>query len=268
MKRLNKPLRANYHTHTARCHHADGTEEEYVRAAIDSGFGVLGFSDHGPWPYADGFVSGVRMLPEELPGYVDTVRELGRVYADRIRILCGLECEYYPTMLPWLREQKEKLGLDYLILGNHFAEPESAGRYFGNARDADSVADYVRATVQGMETGLFAYVAHPDVALQMMTVWSAPLADAMRELCRAAKALDIPLEYNLLGRIYSRHPSRQGRLCYPNAPFWELAAAEGCTAIVGLDAHQTAHMTQAQEYDEACAYVEALGMPCIRELPL
>ena len=37
---------ANYHTHTWRCHHADGTEREYVENAIAAGIKILGFSDH------------------------------------------------------------------------------------------------------------------------------------------------------------------------------------------------------------------------------
>ena len=33
----------NFHTHTSRCHHAFGNDEEFVRAAIQNGFEVLGF---------------------------------------------------------------------------------------------------------------------------------------------------------------------------------------------------------------------------------
>ena len=44
-------MKANYHTHTARCGHATGTGEDYVLAAIEQGFDELGFSDHVPWPY-------------------------------------------------------------------------------------------------------------------------------------------------------------------------------------------------------------------------
>ena len=48
----------NYHTHTTRCGHAEGTEEEYILTALRCGFKVLGFSDHTPWAYATpGFVS-------------------------------------------------------------------------------------------------------------------------------------------------------------------------------------------------------------------
>ena len=36
---------ANFHTHTARCNHATGTDREYVEAAIRAGVKSLGFSD-------------------------------------------------------------------------------------------------------------------------------------------------------------------------------------------------------------------------------
>ena len=36
----------NYHTHTTRCGHAEGTEEEYILTALRCGYKVLGFSDH------------------------------------------------------------------------------------------------------------------------------------------------------------------------------------------------------------------------------
>lgn len=38
----------NYHTHTTRCMHAIGSEEEYILAAISAGYTELGFSDHTP----------------------------------------------------------------------------------------------------------------------------------------------------------------------------------------------------------------------------
>ena len=44
-------LIANYHTHTPRCHHAGGTEREYVEAALSVGMKTLGFSDHGPYMF-------------------------------------------------------------------------------------------------------------------------------------------------------------------------------------------------------------------------
>ena len=31
----------NFHTHTSRCHHAFGNDEEFVRTAIQNGFGLF-----------------------------------------------------------------------------------------------------------------------------------------------------------------------------------------------------------------------------------
>ena len=52
---------ANYHTHTWRCNHATGQEEEYVLTAVEQGFQILGFSDHAPYLFPEGYHSWVRM---------------------------------------------------------------------------------------------------------------------------------------------------------------------------------------------------------------
>ena len=41
-------MRTNYHTHTTRCLHATGSDEEFVLSAIKGGYQELGFSDHTP----------------------------------------------------------------------------------------------------------------------------------------------------------------------------------------------------------------------------
>lgn len=40
----------NYHTHTTRCGHAEGTEEEYILTALRCGYKVLGFLTTPPGP--------------------------------------------------------------------------------------------------------------------------------------------------------------------------------------------------------------------------
>lgn len=102
----------NYHTHTTRCGHAEGTEEEYILTALRCGFKVLGFSDHTPWAYATpGFVSRIRMLPSQLDDYVLTLRGLREKYADKLHIRIGLEAEYFPAYLGWLKEEMERLDI-------------------------------------------------------------------------------------------------------------------------------------------------------------
>lgn len=86
-------MKTNYHTHTTRCMHAVGDDEDYVRSAIKGGFQELGFSDHGPWKYHTDFVSDIRMLPEDLPEYIESIRALKEKYRNQISIKIGLEYE-------------------------------------------------------------------------------------------------------------------------------------------------------------------------------
>ena len=61
---------ANYHTHTPLCRHAKGSVMEYAQAACDAGLTILGFSDHTPYCFPEGYYSHMRMYPDQLSGYV------------------------------------------------------------------------------------------------------------------------------------------------------------------------------------------------------
>ena len=52
---------ANYHTHTPRCNHAVGSEEEYVQQALKAGIKILGFSDHTPYLFPGDYYSTFRI---------------------------------------------------------------------------------------------------------------------------------------------------------------------------------------------------------------
>ena len=76
----------NYHTHTKRCYHAIDNEEDYILAAIKSGYSELGFSDHTPWHYDSSFHSTMRMEEDKLEGYVNTLLGLREKYKNQIYI--------------------------------------------------------------------------------------------------------------------------------------------------------------------------------------
>lgn len=102
-------MKTNYHTHTTRCHHATGSDEEFVLSAIKGGYQEIGFSDHTPWKYHTNYISDIRMLPEELPGYVESLRSLQEKYKNQISIKIGLECEYFPEYIHWLKESSKNI---------------------------------------------------------------------------------------------------------------------------------------------------------------
>ena len=149
-------MKTNYHTHTTRCMHATGDDEDYVLSAIKGGYRILGFSDHTPWKYRTDYVADMRMLPEELPGYVESLKTLREKYHDRIDIRIGLECEYFPQYIHWLKEQTKKYQLDYIILGNHHYHTDEKFPYFGHHTDSrDMLELYEESAIEGMESGLF-----------------------------------------------------------------------------------------------------------------
>lgn len=257
----------NYHTHTPRCKHARGAEAEYVEQAIRTGFEVLGFADHCPWNYRSDFVAKMRMHVSELDDYVSSVKRVREQYKGRIRIRLGLECEAFPEHYSWLREMVRENEIEYLILGNHYdTTDEFQDFYFGRCERAAQVERYLETTIAGMETGMFAYLAHPDLFLNQYPEFDATAKQACRELCRAAKRLDMPLEYNLLG--HRRNPScrERGWIGYTSREFWEIAAETGNRAIIGVDAHAPEMLDCAPLYRECREALAGMGIQVIDAL--
>lgn len=238
---------ANYHTHTVRCKHAEGTEREYIEAAISEGFKILGFSDHTPQPYPEGFKSGIRMDMSELGDYTDTLVRLRDEYRNDIQILIGYEVEYTRKYFEPLLKELKNYPLDYIIQGQHFVEDEVDGFYVGSKTDSEErLKAYVDFTIEGMKTGLFTYLAHPD-----LINYTGPddiYCRHMRKLIEASIDLKLPLEINVYGFVDSRW--------YPCDRFFKLASEYKPRFIIGCDAH-TPKIVRQPEHIEG--FTEFLG---------
>lgn len=252
---------ANYHTHTFRCGHAEGNERDYAEQAEKAGLRILGMADHTPYDFFDIGPRNrpMRMTPEELSGYADSVRSLAEEYKGRLEILLGVEAEYYPKYFPRLVELLRANGVQYLILGQHFLGNEVGDQYCGiPCPDAAALGRYVDQSIEAIETGVFTYFAHPD--LFRFTGEDEAYSREMRRLCRAARQAELPLEINLLGIRENRH--------YPDPRFWRIAAEEGNTAILGCDAHQPQWVTDPQSEEKALKMAATLGLRVLTEAPI
>lgn len=250
-------LKANYHTHTVRCKHASGTERQYIEAALDMEMETLGFSDHIPTPYRTGYVSGIRMDMTQADEYVSTLRKLAEEYYGKIKILVGFEAEYIPEFYEEQMAVCRKLNLDYIIMGQHFLQSEEFGPYMGSPTDDEGrIRQYVDFVIEGMETGSYCYLAHPDLihfqGLDSVYEWE------MTRLCTAMKEMDIPLELNILGMGVGKH--------YPADRFWKIAGEVGNKVILGLDAHTVAQVKDGRAYDKCMDIVERHRLNLIHEL--
>lgn len=250
---------ANYHTHTTRCFHASGTDEEFVQAALAAGLETLGFSDHAPQPFPDGYYSKMRMYPETLADYVRSIAALREKYRDRLNIHIGLEAEYYPALFPTLLQWVRDAGIEYLILGQHWPGNEQGETPMIRPFDGEApLARYCDQVIQALNTGAFTYIAHPD--LPNFLGDPAIYDRHMRRLIREAKVCNTPLEINLLGLRTDRN--------YPTPRFWELVAEEGCPTILGQDAHSPEVLLDTHTEQRALDMVKALGLPLLDRVEL
>lgn len=228
----------NYHTHTYLCSHASGSIEEYVKRAIDGGIKRLGFSEHMPFVGADGQQTRYRIPTEMVGHYFDELSRLRERYENDIEILIGFEMEYYPLDFERMLKSAIEYGAEYLILGQHFTYDERLGSMH-TMKPIESVEyfkEYVDTVIEGIKSGVFSYVAHPDVInfIGDQEVYK----KEMRRICVAAREYDIPLEINFLGIRGNRN--------YPNDVFWEIAGQEKVPVTFGFDAHDVP-----SAYDEA-----------------
>ena len=250
-------MKYNYHTHTSRCFHARGTDEEYVLAAIEAGFDEIGFADHTAWKFDSDFVSHMRMHESELKGYCDSVKYLRDKYKDKISIKLGLECEYFSKYIPWLKEAIEEHQIDYVILGHHFAGDEKGGAYNGFIDTPEDICRYRDDVVAAMETGLFSYVAHPDLFMRGYNGFDSHCQKVSEDIIRTAIRTDTPLEYNLLGL---KHGIADGKPGYPDPNFWQIASQLKPKAIVGIDAHDPSDYLEHDHIRRGYETLDSLGL--------
>ena len=242
---------ANYHTHTWRCNHAQGTEREYVEAAISRGLKIFGFSDHTPQYFPGDYYTFMRMRPYELPEYCSDIRSLRREYQDRIQLHAGLEAEYYPAFWADLLPRARDAGVEYMILGQHWLGNEIDEPGVSAATCDESILRrYCHQVCTALETGKFTYLAHPDYINFVGDVKI--YQHHIRDLCRTAKQTDTPLEINFLGLSFGRH--------YPNERLLEVAAEEGCSVVFGMDAHAPKHILNVQPEEESLKLVQRYGL--------
>lgn len=253
----------NLHTHTWRCRHAIGLEQEYIEQAIQANLSVLGFSDHCPFYHYPNQPD--RMDYDQKADYQQIIRNLQEKYRDQITILFGYEFEYLEDCLDEIHQLRAES--DFLILGNHYKSTQFED--FGIVCSDDDLLHYGNQVCQAMKLGLCDLVAHPDYFMMGRNQWNATCDLVAQQICEAAVAYHIPLEINLNGVRYGKRQYQDGlRYCYPWKEFWDIATKVGCEAIYGLDAHDPQLFLQMQQRIELVnSFLDLKGLMILDTLP-
>ncbi len=233
-------MKADLHVHSRFC---DGknTPEEMVLSAIEKGMDCIGFTGHSYTPFETEYC----MSPEGTVRYRAELDRLREKYAGQIRILTGIEEDYYSGDDPL--DYDYMIGsVHYLKCGDHYM-PVDGGRelliqgirdYFhGDAlamaeKFYETAADVVRKT--GCDV-----IGHFD----LVTIFNEeePYLDTGDPRYRAAwmKAADTllqtgrPFEVNLgaIARGYRKNP-------YPSCEIREYLSARGGKLFLTGDSHR------------------------------
>lgn len=244
-----------YHSHTSRCGHAIGTDEEYVLSAIKCGFKEFGFADHVMWPNHK--QPGIRGDYELINNYFSSILLLKEKYKEQVNLHVGFECEYVPLYKDYYKSLLEDTPVEYLILGQHcfINEENKIEWYFSPNTPNECVTHYAKDLIEGMKTGLFLYVAHPDTYVTCFKKWNPFLEEIAHMICKAAEETNTPLEINVGKRVTVKD---DGNLVYPCEEFWKVASNYKIKVYVSGDFHN-AQVMSIDKYNFAYQIIEKYG---------
>ena len=256
--------RINFHTHTRLCKHADGEPVDYCREAVKQGVSILGFSDHTPYPVKRW--ETVRMDLDQMPLYVNGIEAARREFP-QLRIVMGMECEYDPAYANFFKDVlMGEYGCRYLVGAIHSyvdRNGEWKGLY-GYRMTDENLRDFADYTVKAIQSGLYVFMAHPDVFGVSYEGWTVEATACCREICKAAVAADMPLEINGYGlRKKLKLDGETMRPQYPLEKFWEIAGEEGVKAVVSSDAHRPIDVWS--NTDDCVAWAKRHGVEVVNE---
>jgi histidinol-phosphatase (PHP family) len=249
----------NFHTHTALCNHASGMPADYAAKAASDGCSALGFSDHCPYPEGSGdYWPDIRMQACEAPLYIQSVRNAAA--AVDFPVYAGFECEWDRAYESWYRD--ELLGTysaDYIAFGPHWVTIGSSHIYAMDIDDAATLHKYIDQTIEGIRSGIYAFIAHPDLFMGKWKEWDKEAESCLSALLDAAIGCNLPVEVNGLGMARIPNRTKRGmRYQYPYDEFWQMAAERGAKVLCNADAHDPENVITAAR--KARAFAAGFGI--------
>lgn len=253
---------ADYHTHTPLCHHAEGTPEAYIDAAIAAGLDEYGISDHAPQtpePFDDW-----RMAMEDLPRYFDWIAQARNHASGRIVVRAALECDWLPGNESFIEGLADKQEWDYLIGSIHYLPTSSSPRWdFDNPAHLSTWEALSPADIDGLWTRywseyaamvssrLFDIHGHPDLIKKFAFKPEGDLRRFYEPVIEALEKTGSAIEINTAG--WNKPCAEQ----YPAVEFLKLAAQANVPLTINSDAHHPDEV--ARDFAKAYALARETG---------
>jgi histidinol-phosphatase (PHP family) len=243
----------DYHMHTPLCGHAVGHPREYAAEAVRKGLKEIGFSEHNPMPAK---FDDWRMDLADFPEYLSLVEEARSEFPE-LPIRLGLECDFIPGKESWIRELATKADFDYFIGAVHYITPDwDVDNPLKLARWKDQPVEevwtkYFKAMTQAAGSGLFDFMAHPDLVKKFGHRPKGDLRPYYLESLDAIEAAGIAIEVSTAGL------RKEVMEIYPSKGFLEEAFRRNIPVLISSDSHAPAEV--GYEFQMALKTVKGVG---------
>lgn len=233
------------HTHTARCGHATGRDDEFVEAAIARGLGAIALTDHLPfyWLPREQHDPTLGMAPEELPRYVDAVLALKERYRGRIEVLLGIEADFIQGREELLAAELARYPFDVVLGSEHWLDgwlvdaPSSVARFqLGEAEVERIWARYAELVMAAAGSGIFDVLTHLDLPKKFGFRPTRPFAGREDDVVAAVAASGCAVELSSGGL---RKPVGEE---YPAPSLLRRLVGAGVPLVFASDAHAPAEV--------------------------
>ncbi len=251
-----------FHSHTYRCGHARKDIEDYVTEAIKQGYKKFGASDH---VFLPGIIQpSIRGDYSFLSGYMDEFKRCKALYGNQIEMYLGFECEYSDAYKKYYKSLLRDRGFDYLICGQHLAFNNDFTEYWyftdNEEKQEPGLLRYRDDVINGIKSGLFLYIAHPDLFFICCRKVTPIYEQITKEIIDAAIKYDVPIEVNINGLLRPRIKNGVEYLEYPCDYFWKQASKTNVKIVYGGDFHNPDNISNEELYKKAEDLIKRCGV--------
>jgi histidinol-phosphatase (PHP family) len=255
----NHPRLIDCHMHTALCGHAVGDPQSYVRQAAMAGVDLICITCHIPMEDAGFGQMGIRMAEADLPLYWDWIhraRDVGEGLG--VRVLGGIEAEVFPDgdRLGGMDRLLAAQPFDFVLGSLHHQLPVYRQWLQRNKiRDDLRIIDtYFRHLIDGIHTGRYDSMSHPDVIRLYGTVAHYDPDDHLEVI---DDFLDALVETGTCMEVNTSGLTKGSCVVHPDPRILTLAARKGVSLTLGSDAHHPESV--AQFFPEVIDLLRACG---------
>lgn len=177
-----------------------------------------------------------RMDLGDFPRYLDLVDEARKAHPN-LPIRLGLECDFIPGREEWVRELAKMAEFDYFIGAVHYIAPDwdvdnplKLDRW--KQQPVEEVwTRYFQALSQAAQSGLFDFLAHPDLVKKFGHIPPGDLLPYYRGALDAMADCGIAMEVSTAGL------RKEVGEIYPSAQFLRQAFLRKIPILISSDSH-------------------------------